>query len=67
MDIAALATDMKQMELANQVGVAVARKGMDAAKQAGEAAIALIQSAAELQAASTADVDGRGAAVDVRG
>jgi hypothetical protein len=65
MDIAALATSIKQIETANSISVAVARKTLDAQKQQGDAAIALLEAAK--QTAPGANPDGVGAAIDVRG
>ena len=41
------AVSIKQMDVQSQVSVAVAKKAMDTQKQQGDAAIALIQAAAE--------------------
>lgn len=65
MDIAALATSIKQIETANSISVAVARKTLDAQKQQGEAAIALLEAAK--QTVPGASPDGLGAAIDLRG
>lgn len=51
MDIAAAASSMKDLDLKNSVSVAVARKALDAQKQAGESAVELIRAAAETGAA----------------
>jgi hypothetical protein len=69
MDIAALATSMKQVELSNNISVAVARKSMDAMKQQGDAAVELLKAAAETAPGGSggASPDGVGAAIDVRG
>lgn len=65
MDIAALATSISQIETSNGISVAVARKTLDAQKQQGDAAIALLEAAK--QTAPGASPDGVGAAIDVRG
>ncbi len=66
MDIAATATALSQVQLQNNVAVAVARKAMDAQKAQGDAAIQLLQAAA--QAASPgASPDGIGTRLDVAG
>ena len=41
------AAAIKQMDVQSQVSIAVARKAMDTQKQQGDAAIALLQAAAE--------------------
>jgi hypothetical protein len=63
MDIAAVATGLSEARLGNQIAVEVAKKGMDAAKQEGEAAIQLLESAAEVAASP----DGVGTRIDARG
>ena len=65
MDIAA-ASSLSQLQLASQISVAVALKSRDAEKQQGEAAIQLLEAAAQT-AAPVPSPDGLGAAVDVRG
>jgi hypothetical protein len=40
--------DAKQSQVYAQIGIAVQRKGLDAVKQQGEAAVALIAAAAEM-------------------
>ena len=66
MDIAALAISIKQIETSNSISVAVARKTLDAQKQQGEAAIQLLEAAAQTGQGGVSP-DGLGAAVDVRG
>lgn len=66
MDIAALATSIKQIETSNSISVAVARKTLDAQRQQGDAAIQLLEAAAQT-GQSGASPDGLGAAIDVRG
>ncbi len=63
MDIATLATGIKQAELSNNISIAVAVKANNAAKQQGEAAIQLLESAA--QNAPGASPDGIGRQIDV--
>jgi hypothetical protein len=63
MDIASLATSLKQADVSNQISVAVARKTLDAQKQEGDAAIQLLEAAK--QSAPGASPDGIGARVDV--
>lgn len=63
MDIAAVATSVKQAEIGNQVAVAVARKALDAQEQEGQAAIQLLESAREVQSGPNAF----GGSVDVTG
>jgi hypothetical protein len=46
--LAAYATGLKQAQLGEQVAMRVAKKGLDAAKQQGEAAMALLQAAADV-------------------
>lgn len=41
---------MNHLDLSNQVSVLVAKKAMDMARQQGEAALELLQSASEFQA-----------------
>lgn len=66
MDIAALSTDISQSQVKTQVGVAVARKALDVTQLQGEAAIALLEAASQLQE-QVARQTGVGAAVDVQG
>jgi len=40
--------DAKQSQVYTQIGIAVQRKGLDAVKQQGESAVALIEAAAEI-------------------
>jgi hypothetical protein len=40
--------DAKQSQVYAQIGIAVQRKGLDAMKQQGESAVALIEAAAEI-------------------
>jgi Putative motility protein len=49
MDISALSSQLSSIQLQNQIGIAVVKKGQDIAKQQGEAAVALIDSAASIQ------------------
>lgn len=60
--IAAYATNLSHTQLKQQVGYAVARKSLDAAKQQGQAAIQLLESAAQVsrQAAAAGRLDVRG-------
>jgi hypothetical protein len=64
MDIASLATSVKQLEVSNNISIAVARKAMDAQKQQGDAAIQLLEAAAKT-APGGANPDGLGGRVDV--
>lgn len=66
MDIAATATSLSQARLSTQIGLAVAKKSLDAARQQGQAAIELLQAAAGVQAGG-ASPKGVGARIDVRG
>jgi hypothetical protein len=45
MDIASTATALSQSKVANGVDISVAKKALDAAKEQGAAAVALIQAA----------------------
>ena len=45
------ATQIKQAQIGYQVGIAVTRKGLDAQKVQGEAAVQLLQAAAQLSKA----------------
>ena len=45
------ATQIKQAQIGYQVGIAVAKKGLDAQKAQGEAAVQLLQAAAQLSKA----------------
>ncbi len=65
MDIAKLSTDISTAQLKTQVGVAVARKAMDVTQLQGDAAIALLESAGQIQEAVARET-GVGRAVDVR-
>ena len=65
MELAAYASGIKQLEVSNQISVAVARKTLDAQQQQGDAAIALLEAAK--QTAPGASPDGVGVAIDVRG
>lgn len=66
-DIAA-ASSVSQAQLGFEVGVAVAKKSLDAAKQEGAAVLSLLQQAVELQQAAPAGpVNGVGEKLDVRG
>jgi len=49
MSIASAATQLSQMQLGNQIATRVAVKAQDAAKAEGQAAIALLQGALEIQ------------------
>lgn len=64
MDIGALSTEISQTQLQNKVSVAVARKALDTQQLQGEAAIALLESATQLQAQVARDT-GVGSVVDV--
>ena len=66
MDIATLATGIKQAELSNNISIAVARKAQDAQKQEGEAAIQLLEQAAQTAPGRASPV-GLGGRVDVAG
>lgn len=66
MDIAALSTDISKAQLQTQVGVAVAKKALDVTQLQGDAAIALLESASQLQE-QVARQTGVGTSVDVRG
>jgi hypothetical protein len=65
MELSAYLSGIKQLEVSNQISVAVARKSLDAQKQEGAAAIALLEGAA--QTAPGASPDGVGTAIDVQG
>ncbi len=45
------ATDIKQTQLGFEIGMAVAKKGLDAQKAQGEAAVQLLEAAAQLSKA----------------
>ncbi len=62
--IAQYATTMSQAQLSQQVSTAVMRKSLDATKQQGQAAIALLEAAA--QVAKNVE-PGKGIALDVTG
>lgn len=49
-----------------QVGMKVARKTLDVAEQQGEAAVSMLQQAAEVQKQTLAQATGKGMQVDVR-
>lgn len=66
MDIAAAATAMSQSQLQSQVSTAVARKSLDAQQQQGQAALELLEAAANVQDATNASPRGVGAAIDIR-
>lgn len=63
--IAASATAMQHAQLKDQVSLKVMKKSMDAAEAQGEAAVALIQAAA--QVAQNPIEPHKGANVDLRG
>lgn len=69
MDIAALASSLSQDQVTQQVQIAALRKTLDAQKQQGNAAVALIQAAAEISASApgTSGVAGLGECVDCQG
>jgi hypothetical protein len=64
MDIAATATGLSQVQLQNTVAFTVARKTLDAQKAQGDAAIQLLQAAAQTSGASP---DGVGTKIDTQG
>lgn len=66
MDIAAALLNTQQSAMSTEVAYAAAKKILDAQKQAGNAAIALLQAAAE-SAPTGPSPDGLGASVDVQG
>lgn len=47
MDIPALATNLSQINTANSIDIAVAKKVLDAQKQQGDAAVQLLEAAAQ--------------------
>lgn len=56
------------VDLGSAVSMAMARKSLDVAREQGEAAVSLIEAAAEVQAsANEAAASGVGRLVDVRG
>lgn len=62
------ASALSQAQVANQVGMAVARKSLDAAKLQGQAAISLLQQAADMQKQMVQNVSlepGKGVNLDV--
>lgn len=63
--IASHATNMSHAQLKEQIGYAVARKSLDAAKQQGQAALTLLDAAA--QVGQQASEPGKGTQVDIRG
>ena len=66
--VASAVTDLKAAELQQQVAVSVLAKAMDAGRQNGQAVVALIEAAAEVQAATqnaAAAIDGIGELLDV--
>lgn len=65
-DIAAMSTELSQARLKTDVGVAVMKKSQDAAKQQGDAAIALLQAAVNLQAQVNAGPNAYGGSIDLR-
>ena len=69
MDIAATLLNTQQSAMSTEVAYAAAKKILDAQKQAGNAAIALLQAAAEAAPTPHAgpSPDGLGASVDVQG
>ena len=66
MDIAATASALSQSQLQSQVSTAVARKSLDAQQQQGQAALQLLEAAADIQANTNASPRGVGASVDIR-
>jgi hypothetical protein len=66
MDIASTLLDAQQSQIGTQVAYAAAKKILDAQKQAGNAAIELLQAAAQTVPTGPSP-DGLGAAVDVQG
>ncbi|MHB8897753.1 MAG: YjfB family protein [Thermoguttaceae bacterium] len=48
MELAHAATQIKQAQLGFEIGMAVAKKGLDAQKAQGEAAVQLLEAAAQL-------------------
>jgi hypothetical protein len=63
------AVALSQARLANQVGMAVARKSLDAAKLQGQAAVSLLQQAATMQKQMVQQASlepGKGVHLDVR-
>jgi hypothetical protein len=65
MDIAATILDAQQSSLGTEVAYAAAKKILDAQKQAGNAAIELLQSAAAQT--PSASPDGIGQSIDIQG
>ncbi|UCG32618.1 MAG: YjfB family protein [Phycisphaerales bacterium] len=71
MDVTSLAsalTDLKAAELRQQVAISVLAKTMDAGRQNGQAVVALIEAAAEVQTATqdaAAAIEGLGEMLDV--
>ena len=61
--IAAYASSLSHSQLQQEVGMRVAKKSLDAAKQQGQAAISLLQSAAQVQ--KQAMEPGKGVHLDV--
>jgi putative motility protein YjfB-like len=62
----AAASGLAQAQLAQQVSVKIAAKTLDAAKAQGEAAVSLLQAAAQLQDQALAGLEpGKGQALDV--
>jgi hypothetical protein len=66
MDIASTLLDAQQSQIGTQVAYAAAKKILDAQKQAGNAAIELLQAAAQTVPTGPSP-DGLGASVDVQG
>lgn len=66
MDIAAVATTVKDAQIRTQVGTEVAKTSGDVVKQQGEAAVAMMEQAVQLQKALTEAARARGG-VDVVG
>lgn len=63
--LAAFATEQSHSQLKQSVAIKVARTAMDAAKAEGQAAISLLQAAAEVAQRSVEP--GKGGALDVTG
>jgi len=64
----AAASSLSQAQLGYEVGIAVAKKTLDAAKQEGAAVLSLLQSAVEVQQSGPGSSgNGLGGKFDIRG
>jgi Fe-S cluster biogenesis protein NfuA len=67
MDIAGLSSAVSQAQLQQQVSTAVLKKGLSIAKEQGQAAVQLIENAAQISSSSAGGCQGCGGKLDVTG